>query len=845
MTARRGSRLVISLVLILAMLSSLFALTVGFAAEKPAVINYKVTFDANGGSWGTGANKKTTKIVKGVTNYVAAEDKYNGGLVQTDDKDHQDLDSLGEPTREGYTFEGWGTDAKSDKTNVNPDVYDPEKNITVYAIWYKLIDIAFDDQQGNVIHIYKEKGESLNVETIPQPGRKDGKVFAGWYTDKACTSEAINYGVMKAKKDTTFYAGYSDGYTVKLIGNGGHFMKYNDELTTELTIYIQKGKEMPDIVPFINQHGKFFAGYFTDPTFKEESRVRPGDKITSDLTLYTKWDDCYIMTFKVLDEYNNWVLDGFPEFVAPGMPFISNRTPRSEPAGSEFVGWYTDKALTKKAPAFDKNFIPTDDCTFYAKYDTTVSYTLKYWYSDNNDVRYIEGADEYGSYAKGRDSIYSDRNQIPDEYVYKLIDNDTLSTLGLDPWNVGISTNWYLDKAHTKPLTNTSDLKGEVNVYGYKVNRTELTLITNRGKIYGPTADGTRMAWTFPANVDSSLKSIADQYTVRDIRSRDPKIFKGWVEDPDEPEALPDEKINHTRTLYAWIVDAYNITFDMNSGYVDIYDYKQGRMVRNTKVDALVEKGATIESTLNGWLTNWDFYGPYYYGDKDFIGWATDAEGKNMIDPKTYVPTDDVIIYAIWERYQDDVTPEPQPQPEPKFTGLANQADENGDWWYYTNGQIDKSHTGVDQNKYGWWRVENGKVNFNAQSIYQNKFGWWKTTNGKVTFKENSIYQNKFGWWKCKDSKVDFNAQSIYQNKYGWWKTTNGKVTFKENGVYQNANGWWKTKDSKVDFKFTGIASNKNGSWYIKNGKVDFKKNGKVKYNGKTYTVTNGKAKLA
>ncbi|MBQ1369693.1 MAG: hypothetical protein IIY38_00995, partial [Clostridia bacterium] len=272
---------------------------------------------------------------------------------------------------------------------------------------------------------------------------------------------------------------------------------------------------------------------------------------------------------------------------------------------------------------------------------------------------------------------------------------------------------------------------------------------------------------------------------------------------------------------------------------------KQGRMVRNTKVDALVEKGATIESTLNGWLTNWDFYGPYYYGDKDFIGWATDAEGKNMIDPKTYVPTDDVIIYAIWERYQDDVTPEPQPQPEPKFTGLANQADENGDWWYYTNGQIDKSHTGVDQNKYGWWRVENGKVNFNAQSIYQNKFGWWKTTNGKVTFKENSIYQNKFGWWKCKDSKVDFNAQSIYQNKYGWWKTTNGKVTFKENGVYQNANGWWKTKDSKVDFKFTGIASNKNGSWYIKNGKVDFKKNGKVKYNGKTYTVTNGKAKLA
>ena len=167
---------------------------------------------------------------------------------------------------------------------------------------------------------------------------------------------------------------------------------------------------------------------------------------------------------------------------------------------------------------------------------------------------------------------------------------------------------------------------------------------------------------------------------------------------------------------------------------------------------------------------------------------------------------------------------EPTPvEPDTKFTGLANEADKDGVWWYYTDGKIDKTHTGVDQNKYGWWRVENGKVNFNAQSIYQNQYGWWKTTDGEVTFKENSIYQNEYGWWKCKDSKVDFNAQSIYQNKYGWWKTTNGKVTFKEQGVYQNNYGWWKCKDSKVDFNA----------------------NGKVTYNGKTYNVKNGKATLS
>ena len=189
----------------------------------------------------------------------------------------------------------------------------------------------------------------------------------------------------------------------------------------------------------------------------------------------------------------------------------------------------------------------------------------------------------------------------------------------------------------------------------------------------------------------------------------------------------------------------------------------------------------------------------------------TDAE-KTIIKATVYVsgykPTTTTLTYTKAE--------------ESKFTGLANEADKDGNWWYYTDGKIDTNHTGVDQNKYGWWRVENGKVNFKAQGIYQHKYGWWKTTDGEVTFKENSIYQNEFGWWKCKDSKVDFTAQSIYQNKYGWWKTTNGKVTFKETGIFKN----------------------QYGNWYCKDSKVDFKKKGKVTYNKHVYNVTNGKAVL-
>ncbi|MBQ8083920.1 MAG: leucine-rich repeat domain-containing protein [Clostridia bacterium] len=200
--------------------------------------------------------------------------------------------------------------------------------------------------------------------------------------------------------------------------------------------------------------------------------------------------------------------------------------------------------------------------------------------------------------------------------------------------------------------------------------------------------------------------------------------------------------------------------------------------------------------------------------------------GEYLLEPKE--------VPMVYHDYQDgkctvcgaedpDYKPTPEEPDEPtpvepvnKFTGLANEADKDGNWWYYTDGKIDKTHTGVDQNKYGWWRVENGKVNFNAQSIYQNAYGWWKTTDGKVTFKEEGVFQNEYGWWRVEESKVNFNAQSIYQNQYGWWKTTDGKVTFKENGLFKNQYGTWKVENSKVNFDYNGTYQGKT----IKNGKV-------------------------
>ena len=180
----------------------------------------------------------------------------------------------------------------------------------------------------------------------------------------------------------------------------------------------------------------------------------------------------------------------------------------------------------------------------------------------------------------------------------------------------------------------------------------------------------------------------------------------------------------------------------------------------------------------------------------------------------------DQVLKAIPDVEDEAPAEEPAEEPaqETVLNGIVKGPD--GKWAMYKDGKVDTSYTGIAKNEYGWWRVENGYVNFNANSIYKNEYGWWKCTDGKVTFDENGIYKNEYGWWKTTDSKVTFKENSIYKNEYGWWKTTDSKVTFKE----------------------TGIFSNQYGKWYVKNSKVDFKKNGKVKFNGKTYTVKNGKA---
>lgn len=198
-----------------------------------------------------------------------------------------------------------------------------------------------------------------------------------------------------------------------------------------------------------------------------------------------------------------------------------------------------------------------------------------------------------------------------------------------------------------------------------------------------------------------------------------------------------------------------------------------------------------------------------------------------------------------------------------RLNGVIKASD--GNWYYYVNGVIDYSHTGIEKNANGWWRIENGKVNFNYEGVAKNQNGWWYLKGGKVDFSYNGFASNSNGWWYIENGQVTFQKNDVIKgtvkgaygwwhvvgskvtfdttvakNSNGWWYIINGMVDFSHTGVEKNSNGWWRIEEGKVNFNFTGIASNKNGTWYLDGGKVDFSYSGFYK-NGTDYLyVENG-----
>lgn len=316
---------------------------------------YKITFNANGGSFAGG-----TTFVK----YVKAGNTINN-------------DGVADPTwaNDDYVFAGWSGDAYNNAAT---------KATTITASWNKMHTITFSPVNGDLhgtfpngssesVSIKIENGKRIAVQGFARPTSfiDDQNVkynFMGWADGNDPTVLYVDENGLDnlpvATENMTLVAAWTTVpvYTVRFYENESSTASYvssvyENEKANELTI------DKMDPHPGYTFEGWFERGASTSFNFNQT--------ITKDVNLYAKWvKNSYTVNYvlKCSDECSN---SNAGEFTVDGMTL-------SDPVWDEkhsFLGWYTDPEFKDKKTSIPAGL--TENITLYAEWKL-ITYEITY-----------------------------------------------------------------------------------------------------------------------------------------------------------------------------------------------------------------------------------------------------------------------------------------------------------------------------------------------------------------------------------------------------------------------------------------------------------------------------------
>lgn len=248
-----------------------------------------------------------------------------------------------DPTEDGWRFKGWHDymDAPFDfDTPITGDT-------TLYAKWAKTWTVTFDaNGYGTAPAVQTvEEGEKA---TKPADPTAEGYSFQGWYTTAECTEE-FQFDTTPITGNTTVYAKWVKKPIVSFNTNG-HGAALASQ-TVELN-----GKAVKPADP--TAEGYVFRGWYTTAACTTEFDFNT--PIAADTTLYAKWTQLFTLTF----ETNGGTKIDSVEAPDGSLVYLGSYKPTK--SGYYFVGWYTDKNLTRASRV---GYVRMDgNKTVYAKF---------------------------------------------------------------------------------------------------------------------------------------------------------------------------------------------------------------------------------------------------------------------------------------------------------------------------------------------------------------------------------------------------------------------------------------------------------------------------------------------
>ena len=333
---------------------------------------YKISFHANGGSFGSGA--KTFKIfAKGAT--ITA-------------------DEITEPTRTDKKFAGWATTDDAEKPT---ELGEADSNKTLYAVWYDYYTVTFeiDSKTHETRSVVVPKHGHVSVEGFSVPTVFYDKIsdtvsvkyyFTGWgleakwlgvYVDPSTgdtvkidptPSDTLHLADIDVIQDTALYPVWTQAETYSVTFDA----TLHGKTYVRFVKKVSEGDTVARPNDVVTNPGYSIEKWCIDADCTEGSVYEFSSKLESNLTLYAKWEvEKYAITY---------VMNGGTNNVANPDSFTVESDPITfaEPTypGNTFGGWFYDAGFTSPATGIATGST-TGNKTLYAKW-TPIVYTIEY-----------------------------------------------------------------------------------------------------------------------------------------------------------------------------------------------------------------------------------------------------------------------------------------------------------------------------------------------------------------------------------------------------------------------------------------------------------------------------------
>lgn len=490
----------------------------------PDQLNYQITFDPNGGTlstnkmnvtygknyklptpertgytflgWYNGTSKVEDGVWKTASNVTLKAEwiekgysityKLNGGINNPNNPNGytiKDSFTLFEPTKEGYTFNGWTYAGQVTPTlNLTIDA-GTTGNLTFTAHWTANTYTVYYDANGGT---YDKSSEEVEYDSSFTPGTptREGYTFEGWffrdggeYTSQKYNNPSDSYLVAKWKAKTYYIYYDVNGGT---LGNTKQAVEYDSNYTlAEPT-----------------RTGYSFEGWF------DENSIQAQDgkwQSTENLYLEARWN---ANEYKITFNADGGSVDT-SEMVVEFDSDVTLPTPTR--TGYIFAGWYSGKTIFNSG-----TWKTAKDVDLVAKWTarSDIKYVVNHWQENIYDDEYILFETEI---LEGT----SDKNVTPSVKKYTGFTSPSKKTVSVAPDGTTVVDYYYARNEYTIDfVTNGGNSVESITLkYGSKLDIPEAT----------------REDYTFGGWYTDS--SLSDSYSDSTMPAYDRVVYAWWEEE--------------------------------------------------------------------------------------------------------------------------------------------------------------------------------------------------------------------------------------------------------------------------------------------------------------------------